>query len=64
MCSGCSSYQEGSGWLPVPAWALSSFLPQCRDMNVGIIGDSKLAVGVDLSDSSYLSLPVIPAMDR
>lgn len=42
----------------------SCFLPQSRDIKVGLIGDSKLPVGVNVSVNGCLPLCVSPLMDR
>ncbi len=52
--------------LPVSAWVLSgysSFLPQSKDMQFRLIGDSKLPVGVNVSVNGCLSLYVSPAVN-
>ncbi len=52
--------------LLVPAWVFSmysGFLPQSKDMQVRLIGNYKLPVGVNVSVSGCLSLYVGPVTD-
>ncbi len=67
------SQEEGSGFkptwslhvLPVPVWVFSGysgFLPQSKDMQVRLIGDSKLPVGVIVSMSG-LSVSICQPCD-
>jgi len=46
--------------LPVSAWDF--FPPQSKDMQVRLIGDSKLPIGVKASMNGCLSLSVSPAI--
>ncbi len=45
------------------AWALSAVLPQSKDVQVRLTGDSKLPAGVIVSVNGCLSLYVSPAMN-
>lgn len=51
--------------LPVPAWVpgTPSFLPRPKGMHVGLIGNSELSVGVNVSLNYCLSLCVSPVID-
>ncbi len=52
--------------LLMPAWVVSGysgFLPQSKDMQVRLLGDSKLPVYVNVSVSDCLSLYVGPVTD-
>ncbi len=74
MVSTVSSQQEGSGFEPhlsvwslhvvsVSTWVPSGILLQSKAMQVGLIGNSKLPVGVNVSMDCCLSLRVSPVMN-
>lgn len=53
--------------LPVPERVLSrfsGFLPQSKDMQVGLIGDSKLVADVSVRMNGCLQLCVGPVIDK
>lgn len=55
--------EESLHVLPVPAWVLSNFHPQSKDMRVRLIGHSIFPTGLHVSVNGCLFLYVGPVMN-